>query len=76
MSTATATHPAAAALEGASIDALLDAVIRLTHRIHAYDDCAEEARPGSVRAHWETKAADARAQRSLARAEIVRRATR
>ena len=49
-------------LSGFSADALVDAVIRLTHRVHTYDEAGHD-----------DLAANARAQRDLARAELLRR---
>jgi hypothetical protein len=45
-----------------SAEALVDAIIRLTHRVHVYDEAGVD-----------DAADNARAQRDLARAELLRR---
>jgi hypothetical protein len=64
--------PAADALATASPEALIDAVIRLTHAIHS--DGMREGGTLRDRQSREAHTADLRAQRDLARAELLRRA--
>lgn len=62
------------ALRSTSPAGLVDAVIQLTHRIHAYDDCADDASSDRIREFYSAKATGARAQRDMVKAEILRRA--
>jgi len=64
MQTVTPLDPAARVLQEASSEALLDTIVRLTHRIH-----------GLRGTRYTDRANELRAQRAMVRAEVLRRIT-
>lgn len=75
--TVTPINAATRALMSTSTEGLLDALVQLTHQVHAYTEQATDYRRHGMRqraSQAANRASELRAQRDMVRAELLRRA--